>query len=420
MAKIWWAVAVSAVMLTACGDAEEPKAPPAATSTAAEAEARARYMGGSAADRAMTQEEIARSRRESRWRELASFARRDETAPAAPAKPPEVNVAFHEGPFSETLEGVTWSRIDQIPVSVPLRGDIEGPSVFRAQVLLDAVNFSPGVIDGHWGKNTEIAVWWFQDANGVPSTGEIDERTYRLLASRSGNPSPLRTYVVTEDDVDGPFTTIPEDVYDKAELDCLCYESPAELLAERFHTTAGTLAVLNGGRDIATVQAGDRLLVPNVGNRPLPTQDLGRLLVSVEGNYFHAYDGAGKLVVHAPTTVGSEYDPSPSETLKVTAIAFDPTFHYQPTLFHEVPDFEPEAMLQPGPNSPVGKVWIQLSRENYGVHGTSDPASIGYASSHGCIRLTNWTALQVANATSKGTPVEFTDARSSSGATPAR
>lgn len=72
------------------------------------------------------------------------------------------------------------------------------------------------------------------------------------------------------------------------------------------------------------------------------------------------------------------------------ATAYDPTFHYQPTLFAEVPDENPEALLQPGPNSPVGVVWMALSKKHYGLHGTSDSESIGYASSHGCIRLTNW------------------------------
>jgi lipoprotein-anchoring transpeptidase ErfK/SrfK len=306
---------------------------------------------------------------------------------------------------------VNWAALRQMPVAVPIKGKAEGPSVLRAQIILDRNNYSPGVIDGRWGKNSEIAVWWFQRQNGLEATGELTKETYQALASRSGAAEALRQYTVTAADAKGPFTTIPEDVYEQEKLDCLCFESIAELLAEKFHTTEETLSLLNGGKDVAALREGESILVPNVQEHPAGQKDVARLLVSVEGTYFHAYDAAGNLLLHAPTTVGSEYDPSPTETLKVTAIAFDPTFHYQPELFHEVPDEEPEAILKAGPNSPVGKVWMALSKENFGIHGTSDPASLGYASSHGCIRLANWTALQVANRTPKGTTVEFTDAR---------
>ncbi|HEY0592505.1 MAG TPA: L,D-transpeptidase, partial [Thermoanaerobaculia bacterium] len=374
----------------------------------------ARLVGGVPA-RDMSPEEIEKQRHDERWRQLQSFRMTPPPAgQAAPPPAPPVEVRFQPAlgeTFPEKLEGMNWNAIAQMPVTVPVRGSAEGPSVLRAQILLDRNNYSPGVIDGRWGKNSEIAVWWFQRENGMEPTGELTKEVYQLLASRSGSGEALRQYAVTPADARGPFTTIPEDVYEQAKLDCLCYESIGELLAEKFHTTIETLAMLNGGRDIQTVRQGETLLVPNVQEQPAQGKDVARLLVSVEGNYFHAYDASGKLLIHAPTTVGSEYDPSPSETLKVAGIAFDPTFHYQPKLFHEVPDEEPEAMLQPGPNSPVGKVWMALSKENYGIHGTSDPRSIGYASSHGCIRLTNWTALQVARRTPNGTKVEFTDAR---------
>jgi hypothetical protein len=58
-----------------------------------------------------------------------------------------------------------------------------------------------------------------------------------------------------------------------------------------------------------------------------------------------------------------------------------------------------------GPNNPVGEVWIDLSAEGYGIHGTPDPDKISKSASHGCIRLTNWDALALARYLSKGTPV---------------
>ncbi len=404
------------ILLAACrGQSKTAAEPPSAIETATEKvqDLGARLVGG-VPTRDMTPEEIEQQRHDERWRQLQSFRAGTRPAGQPPVAAAPVEVQFKPAvgeTYPERFEGMNWAAISQMPVTVPVRGNAEGPSVLRAQILLDRINYSPGVIDGRWGKNSEIAVWWFQRENGMEPTGEITKETYQLIASRAGAGAPLRQYAVTAADLRGPFTKIPEDVYEQAKLDCLCYESVGELLAETFHTTPETLSMLNGGINIETVAEGQTLLVPNVQEQAAQAKDVARLLVSVEGNYFHAYDASGRLVIHAPTTVGSEYDPSPTETVKVAGTAFDPTFHYQPKLFHEVPDEEPEAMLQPGPNSPVGKVWMALSKENYGIHGTSDPRSIGYASSHGCIRLTNWTALQVARRTPQGTKVEFTDAR---------
>ena len=162
----------------------------------------------------------------------------------------------------------------------------------------------------------------------------------------------------------------------------------------------------------ARAKPGTVLEVPNVrhavtADRP----DIARVVVSIAGNTVNAFDANGNLIFHAPTTVGSKYDPSPNETLKVTAIVHDPPFHYDPTLYSEVPDTDPDAHLQPGPNSPVGVVWMQLSKEHYGIHGTEDPSSIGYVSSHGCIRLCNWDAEEISHRISKGTPVVFVDTK---------
>ena len=162
----------------------------------------------------------------------------------------------------------------------------------------------------------------------------------------------------------------------------------------------------------AAFSAGDAIWVPNV-REPLTQDrpDIARVSISIRGNTFNAFDAAGNLVFHSPTTLGSKYDPSPRETVEVKKITFDPWFHYQPTLFHEVSDSDPEANLPPGPNSPVGVVWVALSKPHFGIHGTSDPDSIGYASSHGCVRLANWDAQDVARRLKPGVQVEFVDTR---------
>lgn len=363
----------------------------------------------------LSREEIERQRFNVEWQRLRSFQAARRAADAARRKLTErVQLRFIQDPsFAEKLDAASLQSIDAAPIRVPIQGQVSGPSVLRAQVLLDRLGYSPGVIDGRWGKNTAIAIYWFQRENGLETTGTIDEPTFRSLANAGDYAPAIQEYALTADDVDGPFVTISEDVYEQEKLKCLCYESLGEMLAEKSHASMELLTLLNSGVDLQNAQAGQRLRVLNV--RPPQSQgamvDLQRLIVSVEGNYFHGVDANGRVLFHAPTTVGSKYDPSPDETLKIVGIAHDPHFHYQPTLFHEVPDTDPEANLQPGPNSPVGVVWMALNKPHFGIHGTGDPDSIGYASSHGCIRLTNWDANDVSWRVREGTVVEFVDTR---------
>lgn len=364
-----------------------------------------------------TPEELAKQRFDEQWRQLASF-RAEEALRAAAAQAQDdaqaANIAFvQETKFSEKLDAINPQTIDQQPVHVPIRGDVAGPSVLRTQVMLDRISFGVGIIDGRWGKNSEISVYLFQKRKGIAPTGDVDEQTFRALAAAAGNPPALVNYTLTADDVKGPFLKLPEDVYDKEKLDCLCYESLQEALSEKFHTNADMLEMLNPEVDFGAAQAGQTIVGLNVRPAIATDQDRGiaKIVISIRGNSLNALDAAGDIVFHAPTTLGSKYDPSPSENLELGKVTFDPNFHYQPTLFHEVPDTDPEAHLKPGPNSPVGVVWMALSKPHYGIHGTDDPDSIGYASSHGCIRLANWDARDLGYSVRKGIQVAFVDTR---------
>lgn len=345
------------------------------------------------------------------WRGLDVF--RDVRQTVAAAAKPKVQITFAPN-GKESFKGLTVDAINKAPVVVPIKGDLSGPSVLKTQVYLDRLDFSVGVLDGRWGKNSAISLWWYQRSRGIAATepGALDEQTFRSLAEAAGGVPALVSHTLTEDDVKGPFVSVPDDMYEKAELDCLCYESKKEKLAELFHTTQEFLEKVNPDRDFAALRAGDSLWVPNV-RAPLTQDrpDIARVVVSIRGNTFNAFDAAGNLIFHAPTTVGSKYDPSPNETVAVKSVVQDPHFHYQPTLFAEVPDTDPEAHLNPGPNSPVGVVWIALSKPHYGIHGTSDPDSIGYASSHGCVRLTNWDAREISHRITPKVQVEFLDTR---------
>lgn len=298
-----------------------------------------------------------------------------------------------------------------LPPVLPL-GSGEGPSVLRIQIMLNRVNFSPGVLDGRWGRNTELAVRWFQHRHDLEPTGEVDSATYARLVDLAGGFTPATVYVVTHSDVEGPFEPLPEDVYEREHQDCLCYESVGEYLAERFHTTAQILEHMNPGLDLGRLEPATMLWVPNVPwifpdrSESLP-RPVARIVVSRDDFYTHALDDDGNILLHFPSTLGAEYDPSPEGELRVVKTTFEPWFHYQPERLWYADDDAEEAKLPPGPNSPVGLVWMALSKPHYGIHGTNAPETIGYASSAGCVRLTNWDAIRLANHTAPGTPVVF-------------
>jgi lipoprotein-anchoring transpeptidase ErfK/SrfK len=367
---------------------------------------------GKADDKAAREKE----RFDQQWRELQSFraqqaeAQRQQQAAAAAAAQPPANFRFVTG-VKEKLKGLTPDAINNAPVNVPINGDVSGPSVLRAQIYLDRIHYSVGAIDGRWGRNSAITVWFFQRARGMQATGDLDEQTFRRLAAEAAYAPVVVMHTLTPDDLKGPFQSIPESPYEKAKLSRLTYETVREKLAERFHCAEDLLELLNPGVNFSELNAGT-INVPNV-REPLTTDthDVARIVISISGNALNGFDASGNLVFHAPTTVGAGYDPSPTENLHIVKIFPDPTFHYDPTLYHEVPDSEPDAHLPPGPNSPVGVVWMALSKEHYGIHGTPDPESIGYASSHGCIRLTNWDAEELEHRASEGTQVAFVDTR---------
>lgn len=318
----------------------------------------------------------------------------------------------------ETWEDISAEAVNRPVSSFPIAGDAEGPAVARLQILLDNARFSPGIIDGRWGKNTEKAVYWFQNENGMEPTGEADEATMRRLEQAAGLSQPVRTHTLTEQDVEGPFVQLPEDIYDRAEQSCLCYESLREKLGEVFHASPELLEQLNPDLDLASISAGDRLAVPavetfHVGQLPEGRSQEGegvaRVVISDGGHYLHALNEQGDILYHFPSTLGSDYAPSPSGEFTVRSITFDPTWHYQPEILTGVDPSRDDAVLPPGPNNAVGIVWMQLSRDHYGIHGTAAPETIGYVTSNGCVRLTNWDAAVLGRTMPAGTPVEFRD-----------
>ena len=277
----------------------------------------------------------------------------------------------------------------------------------QTQVMLDRAGYSPGEIDASPGTSTKRALDAFTKNGGNAAALPADA---------------VSAYTITEQDAAGPFTPgIPEDMVEKSTLPSLGYENLLEALGERFHASPALLKKLN---PTATFAAGEQIQVPNVSAVAPVGPPRGRqsdaapsaenpaattVSVRKSSSDLVVTDGTGKVLMYAPVTTGSEHDPLPIGEWKVTGVQRDPKFHYNPSLFWDAEPGHSKATIPPGPNNPVGVVWIDITREHYGLHGTPEPASVGKTASHGCVRLTNWDAQKLAALVRPGTKVVFAE-----------
>jgi lipoprotein-anchoring transpeptidase ErfK/SrfK len=272
------------------------------------------------------------------------------------------------------------------------------------QVLLDRGGASPGVIDGRFGSNVDKALKAYDQIVGTRLKSTDAAGIKEALAESGGDA--FARYTITPQDAAGPYVaSVPADYGAKAKLERLSYTSVTEALAERFHMDENYLKALNPGVNFN--RPGTIIKVANFGQ--LVSTPVARIVADKAMKQVRAYDEAGKLVAAYPATIGSTDTPSPSGTHTVSRVAFDPNYTYNPKINFKQGDNDGVLTIPPGPNGPVGSIWIALDKPTYGIHGTPDPSKIGKTESHGCVRLTNWDATELAKLVKPGVTVEFVD-----------
>lgn len=276
--------------------------------------------------------------------------------------------------------------------------------VAALQVLLDRAGASPGVIDGRFGSNVDKALAAYREITGsyLKSTDAIG--ITEALANSGGDA--FAFYTITTEDAAGPYiASVPEDYSEKAKLERMAFTSVTEALAERFHMDENYLKAINPGVNFN--RPGTVVKVANFGR--LVSKPVVRITADKARKQVFAYGEDGRLVAAYPATIGSTDTPSPSGIHAISRIAVNPNYTYNPKLNFKQGNNDKVLTIPPGPNGPVGSIWIALDKPTYGIHGTPEPSKIGKTESHGCIRLTNWDAAELAKLVKPGVTVEFVD-----------
>lgn len=275
-------------------------------------------------------------------------------------------------------------------------------AILALQICLDRRGYSPNAMDGQAGAKTHAALAAYCSANGLPPPRQekIESAFDRYFPDE---PDLFCTAEVGAVDL-AAITRIPQDPAKKANLPGMGYESILEMFAERGHVTPNTLKRLNPKIAWSNVTVGTKITLPEVS--PVAVGDKASLVkVSLTRFNISAISASGKVMALFPCSIARDKAklPPTGEVRIVTQIA-NPNYTY-------TPDFTPRGkkasryIFPPGPNNPVGTVWLGLSIPGYGIHGTPIPERIGRAESHGCFRLANWNAEKLYELVKPGTRV---------------
>lgn len=278
------------------------------------------------------------------------------------------------------------------------------PVYARAQVMLNNLHASPGPIDGKSGKNFLKALAAYQQIKSLPISGELDKQTWDSLL-KNQKTAAFGTYQITAADIKGPYAkSIPRNYAQQAKMPGLYYTRVSEMLGEKFHIDEDFLKQLNPKANFKKV--GETINVPIVRN-DLP-EGVALIIAHKPARQLYLYNSTNQMIASFPATIGGSGTPSPKGTHKVIKVAPNPVYGYNPKNFVQGSNRQKLA-LPPGPNGPVGNMWIALSKPTFGIHGTPNPSLISKTASHGCIRLTNWDANDLGRKVQPGTVVKFLD-----------
>lgn len=324
------------------------------------------------------------------------------------------NAAIGAAPTTKTLSTPTGTTSAAAKASWTLEGlnnaewydNIDKgqfPVYARAHVMLNNAHASPGAIDGASGKNTLKAIASFQQINGIKPTGILTQETWNALIARQGSKPAFIEYTITDADLKGPYAqTIPHDYALQAKMKGLYYTRVTEMLGEKFHMDEDFLKKLNPKATFK--KAGEKIIVANIRNE-VP-EDIHLIVAHKGAKQLYLFNSRNQMIGSFPATIGSSDTPSPTGTYKITGVAPNPWYSYSPSNFIQGKNTKPLS-LPPGPNGPVGNIWIGLSKKSFGIHGTPNPSAISKTASHGCIRLTNWDANDLGKKVKSGVTVKF-------------
>ena len=307
----------------------------------------------------------------------------------------------------------TLTVAESSPASTP------NEQILRAQLFLDASAFKPGAIDARWGEFMRKALTRYEQAQGTNGQSYGEKAPAKFDLPMDETKPLLMSYQLTPDDQKF-IGALSKSHAQQAKIEQLPYENFLELVAEKFHTRRDFLQQINPGYDWTKAKPGDEVQVPNVGapfdlqeaidlkstteqaeksdvlktEKDKPADEQCSISVSVADKILELKCG-GKLAGSYPITPGSKTLPAPIGDWFVRGFAWMPTFRWDEAMLRHDERSKDFYQLPPGPNNPVGILWMELNHKGSGIHGTEVPETIGRTTSHGCIRLSNWNALDL-------------------------